>query len=76
MNDRQIWYLCDPEKNTACRKTSCRRTHLENKACRCMLTSKRDAAIRTGSGKAVLVVIRRTKNGFLHEVKEEGQGNE
>ena len=75
MNDRMILYLCDPEKNTDCRKRGCVSLHRGNKSCRCMLTNKRDAAIRTGSGKAVLVVIRRTKHGFRREVKEEGPDN-
>jgi len=66
MSRKEIWYLCDPVKNDGCRKTSC----YQRKG-PCMLTKNRDAAICTKSGKAVMVIVRKTCNGFVKEVKEE-----
>ena len=71
MSRKEIWYLCDPEKNADCRKRSCYKYKGP-----CMLTKNRDAAICTKSGKAVMVIVRRTCKGFVKEVKEEGQDDD
>ncbi len=68
MSKREIWYLCDPVKNGKCGKTYC---YMHKGPC--MLTDDRDAAICTKSGKAVIVIVRKTCKGFVKEVKEEGQ---
>ena len=71
MRKKEIWYLCDPGKNEQCRKRSC----YQHKG-PCMLTKDRNAAICTKSGKAVIVIVRRTSKGFVKEVKEEGQADD
>lgn len=72
MSRKEIWYLCDPEKNGDCRKRNCYGRRLGT----CMMTKNRDAAICTKSGKAVIVIVRRTSKGFVKEVKEEGQDDD
>ena len=63
---RKTWYLCQPERNPNCGKANC-----FQRGGRCMMTSNRAAAVRTGGGKAVLVIIRKTRKGFRKTIAEE-----
>ena len=65
---RDVWYLCAPEKNRACGKRNCYRD-----GGGCMMTRSRAAAVRAGNGRAILMIVRRTWQGFRREIRiEEG----
>ena len=66
---REVWYLCAPEKNRACGKTRCYRYGGD-----CMMTSNREAAVKAGNGRAILMIIRKTGGGFRREIRLEEDG--
>ena len=66
---REVWYLCAPEKNRGCRKRRCYRDGGS-----CMMTSNRAAAVRAGNGRAILLIVRRTWQGFRREIRIEEDG--
>lgn len=66
MSRREIWYLCSPEKHPGCEKGNC-----YARGGSCMMTRNRAAAIKTGRGRAVLVIIRRRGSGFVRTLREE-----
>lgn len=71
--DGKTWYLCDPEKNEACRKGSChwlRVTPMPNGR-GCMITSSPEYAVTDADGKPVRVNILRTAHGFELEISRE-----
>ena len=61
MTDK-TWYMCDPKKNTKCRKTSCGW---------CRLTSDKESAQLSENGKPIRVNITRVDGGFREEIVEE-----
>ena len=48
MSGEKIFYSCDPEKNTECRKREC-----YTRGGRCRATSKADCAIRDADGNPI-----------------------
>ena len=50
MNDEKKWYICDPDKNTECKKTLC--------VTDCRITSKRECAVLDGNGEPIEVIPR------------------
>jgi len=64
--EKEIWYLCDPEKNPACGKSTCYAGRGP-----CMMTKHREAAMKTKRGRAILVIIRRRGRGFTKTLREE-----
>ena len=69
MGAKETWYLCAPEKNRGCRKRSCYRD-----GGGCMMTSNRAAAVRAGNGRAILMIVRRSWQGFKREIRIEEDG--
>ena len=69
MGAKETWYLCAPEKNRACGKRRCYRD-----GGGCMMTRNRAAAVRAGNGRAILMIVRRTCQGFRREIQIEEDG--
>ena len=69
MGAKETWYLCAPEKNRACGKRGCYRD-----GGGCMMTRNRAAAVRAGNGRAILMIVRRTYQGFRREIQIEEDG--
>lgn len=69
MGAKETWYLCAPEKNRACGKRGCYRD-----GGGCMMTRNRAAAVRAGNGRAILMIVRRTCQGFKREIRIEEDG--
>ena len=69
MGAKETWYLCAPEKNRACGKRGCYRD-----GGGCMMTRNRAAAVRAGNGRAILMIVRRTCQGFRREIRIEEDG--
>ena len=65
--EEKTWYLCNPTKNTDCRKRNCRR-HGRG---RCVLTSDPESALEYPDGDPVRVSIVRTAQGFKLELVKE-----
>ena len=65
--DEKTWYLCDPKKNTGCRKASC----WWYDRGRCALTSKPETAVEYTDGRPIRVKILRTAAGFRLELVKE-----
>ena len=59
MNGGQIYYRCDTEKNTECRKRSCYKCGGP-----CRVTKKTDCAVRDADGKMIEEFrVRKRKDG-------------
>lgn len=69
MGAKETWYLCAPEKNRACGKRGCYRD-----GGGCMMTRNRAAAVRAGDGRAILMIVRKTWQGFRREIRIEEDG--
>lgn len=72
---KQIWYLCDPDKNTECRKSICKHNASAYTGC-CIRTSHREYAKLDEEGKPIIQSVsyypdnRDTEGNKIFEVSD------